>query len=141
MYKPSNRNGVFQLTARDYGVSENLTKGEWIMMMYDYAKLVKDKITRYHTSNSLSATTCDSKSTTTIDQIAPVCFNYGSLDLDSIIKYGALYNGLSGSTIKWNIKPWNPDYVFGKFGPDNQSAKKDGLVMRILKVLDYNKKK
>ena len=141
LYKPSNRNGVFQLTVKDYGVGENLTKWEWIMMMYDYAELVKGKVTRYHTANKLSSSNCSTKDLVATGQTAPICLSYGSLDFDSIIKYGALYNWLSWSTIKWDIRPGAPDYVFGKFGPDNQTAKKDGLMMRILKILDYNKKR
>ena len=64
--------------------------------MYDYVALVQSKIAWYHTSNSLSKDTCSSKDTTTLGQIAPICLSYTSLDLDSLVKYGALYNGLSG---------------------------------------------
>lgn len=141
LYKPSNRNGVFQLTSKDYGIGENLTKWEWIMMMYDYADLIKGKVNRYHTANKLSRDDCSTKDLIATGQTAPICLRYGSLDFDSIIKYGALYNGLSWSTIKGDIRPGVADYVFGKFGPDNQTAKKDGLMMRILKTLDYDKKR
>lgn len=138
-YKPSNGDGVFQIVAKDYGSADNLTQGEWIMMMYDYAQFIKDKIARYHTSNNLSSETCSTKDMTISGQIAPICLSYTTLDMDSIIKYGALYNGLSGSTVKGNIQPANTSYVFGKFGSENQSANKDGIIMRMLKVLDYMK--
>lgn len=140
-YKPSNGDGVFQLVSKEYGSSSQMTKGEWIMMMYDYAQLLKDKMSRYHTANKLNVSSCSSKSTTATGQTAPICLNYTSMDLDSIIKYGALYNGLSGGKIKGDIQPAAADYVYGKFGSGNQSAKKDGLLMRILKISDYVVKK
>lgn len=139
-YKPWNGNGIFQITANNYGSDAHFTTGHWIVMMYDYAKLVEGKINRYHNANKLSRDNCPIKDLVATGQIAPLCLSYGSLDMDSIIKYGALYNGLSGATVKGNIQPGAPDYVFGKFGPENQQARKDGLVMRILKVLDYKKK-
>ena len=61
------------------------------------------------------------------------------MDMDSLIKYGALYNGLSGAVIKGDIQPAASAYVYGKFGSENQSANKDGILMRVLKVLDYMK--
>lgn len=138
-YKPSNGDGVFQIVAQDYGSDDNFTKGQWIMMMYDYAKLVKDKVVWYHNSNNLSPTNCATKNTTTLGQTAPICLTYTSMDMDSLIKYGALYNGLANATIKGNIQPANPNYVFGKFGSEYQSANKDGIIMRVLKILDYSK--
>ena len=136
-YHPSNGDGIFQLVAKEYGSSDNFTMWNWIVMMYDYVALVQSKIAWYHTSNSLSKDTCSSKDTTTLGQTAPICLSYTLLDLDSLVKYGALYNGLSGWVIKWNIQPANPNYVFGKFGSAYQSASKDWIIMRVLKVLQY----
>lgn len=135
--KPSNGDGIFQLIAKDYGSDDNFTVGTWIVMMYDYAELVRGKHNRYHNSNSLSNASCSTKNITTTGQTAPICLSYTTMDMDSLIKYGALYNGLSWAAIKGNIQPAAPAYVFGKFGEANQSANKDWLIMRVLKVLDY----
>lgn len=93
-YKPTNGDGVFQLIAKDYGTG-TLTTGQWIMMMYDFAELVRGKHARYHTANKLSIDTCSTKDVNQTGQTAPICLTYTNLDLDSLIKHGALYNGLS----------------------------------------------
>lgn len=136
-YKPSNGDGIFQIVAKDYGSDDNFTLGQWIIQMYDYAELIRGKHARYHNSNNLLLSWCSNKNLTATGQTAPVCLSYTTMDMDSLIKYGALYNGLSGAVIKGDIQPAASAYVYGKFGSENQSANKDGILMRVLKVLDY----
>ncbi len=97
--KPANGDGVFQLIAKDYGTG-TLTTGQWIMMMYDFSSLVSGKHARYHTANKLSKDDCTTKNINLTGTTSPICLTYTSMDLDSIIKHGALYNGLANATIK-----------------------------------------
>lgn len=139
-WKNPNNNGIFQLTSKNYA-TWNLNIGLWLTQLYDYHELVKWKIQRYHNANNLSVSDCANKDKTQTGQTAPICLTYSKIDLDSVIKYGALYNGLSWWVIKGDIQPvWNVekqrDYVYGKFGPERQWANKDGLLMRVLKVIE-----
>jgi len=137
-YKPTNGDGVFQLIAKDYGTWV-LTTGQRIMMMYDFSALVLWKHARYHTANKLSKDGCTTKNISLTGQTAPICLTYTSIDLDSIIKHGALYNGLSWAIIKWDIQPWIPSYVYGRYTDVYSGSIKDGLITRILKVVKYMK--
>lgn len=134
--KPSNGDGVFQLTAKDYG-NWALTTGEWIMMMYDFSILVSGKHSRYHTSNKLSSDNCNLKNRFLTGQTAPICLTYASLDLDSLIKHGALYNGLSWANIQWDIQPAASGYVYGRYTDLYSGSVKDGLITKVLKVVQY----
>lgn len=135
-YKPSNGDGVFQLVAKDYGTG-TLTTGQWIMMMYDFSALVSGKYSRYHNSNKLSPTDCSTKNLSQTGQIAPICLTYGSIDFDSLVKHSALYNGLSGAIIKWDIQPAAPVYLYGHYTDAYSGSIKDGLATRVLKAIQY----
>lgn len=137
-YKPTNGDGVFQLIAKDYG-TWTLTTGQWIMMMYDFSELVAGKHARYHTANKLSKDDCSTKNINLTGTTSPICLTYTSMDIDSIIKHGALYNGLSWAIIKWDIQPWIPWYVYGHYTDSYSGAVKDGLITRVLKVVKYMK--
>ncbi len=137
-YKPTNGDGVFQLIAKDYG-TWTLTTGQRIMMMYDFSALVSGKHARYHTSNKLSKDDCSTKNISLTGQTVPICLTYTSMDLDSIIKHGALYNGLANATIKWDIQPGAPSYVYGRYTDVYSGSVKDGLIVRVLKAVKYMK--
>ncbi len=137
-YKPANGDGVFQLISKDYGTG-TLSTGEWILMMYDFAALLKGKYDRYHNANKLSSSDCTMNITWSMGLIQPICLSYTTLNFDSIIKHGALYNGLSGAIIKGNIQPASASYVFGHYTDNNSWSIKDGLLVRIFKVLNYTK--
>ncbi len=141
---PTNGDGVFQLIAKDYGTGSTLSVGQWIMMMYDYGELVRGKHVWYNNINGLSTNNCNTKNINLTGQTAPICLSYTTIDIDSIIKYGALYNGLARnaerqSYIRWDIQPANPNYVYGKLWTEFVWANKDGLIVRILKVLQFVK--
>lgn len=106
-------------------------------MAYDYRDLIQGKHNRYHNANKLSPTTCTQKNMNFTGQTAPICLSYTQMDIDSIIKYGALYNALAGPTIIGDIQPRNISYVYGKLTSD---ANKDGLIVRILKILRWMNK-
>lgn len=137
-YKPINGDGVFQLIAKEYGTG-TLTTGQWIMMMYDFSSLVSWKHAWYHTANKLSKDSCNSKNKLLTGQTAAICLTYTTMDLDSLIKHGALYNWLANATIKWDIQPAAPSYVYGHYTDTYSGAVKDGLIVRVLKVLKYMK--
>jgi hypothetical protein len=137
-YKPSNGDGVFQLIAKDYG-TWTLTTGQWIMMIYDFSALIAGKHARYHTANKISKDGCTTKNMNLTGTTSPICLTYTNMDLDSIIKHGALYNGLSWAIIKWDIQPAAASYVYGHYTDAYSGAVKDGLIVRILKVVKYMK--
>jgi hypothetical protein len=137
-YKPTNGDGVFQLVSKDYGTGV-LSTGERILMMYDFSALLKGKYDRYHTANKLSPNDCNTNMTWSTGIISPICLSYTTLDFDSIVKHGALYNWLSGSIIKGNIQPAIAPYVFGHYTDTYSGSVKDWLLVRILKVLNYTK--
>lgn len=136
--KPNNGDGVFQLVAKDYG-TWTLSTGQWIMMMYDFAELVRGKHARYHSTNKFSIDNCSTKDTSLTWQSAPICLSYTNIDLDSLIKHWALYNGLSGAKILWDIQPAAPAYVYGRYTDTYSGSVKDGLIVRVLKSLRYGK--
>lgn len=104
MNNPNNRNGIFQITTNDHEPGA-IEVGHWIGMMYDFNDFLQRNKARYHNSNKLSIENCEYKDKTMVGQTAPVCLSYDSVDLDSLIKFGALYNGLAGSSIKGDIQP------------------------------------
>ena len=108
-------------------------------MMYDFTKFLKNKVNTYNRKSAVAATDCTTKDMVLTGQNAQICMSYTTIDLDSIIKIGALYNGGSypDSTRGRDIHPNAPKYVYGNFGPDNASYNYDGLIIRMLKVLKY----
>ena len=84
---PTNGDGVFQLIAKDYDTGATLSVGQWIMMMYDYAELVRGKHAWYHNINKFSTNNCSTKNINLTEQTAPICLSYTTMDIDSIIKY------------------------------------------------------
>jgi hypothetical protein len=119
--RPSNGDGIFQIVSKDYGTGD-ITTGHWIWMMYDFNDFLRAKFAWYQKANNLT-------------QVLPM--SYRHIDYDSIIKFGALYNGLSWATVKWNILPAAPNYVFWKLTDQYSWSSKDGLLVRVMKVLKY----
>lgn len=119
--RPSNGDGIFQIVSKDYGAGL-ISTGHRIWMMYDFNDFVRAKFAWYQKANNLTGS---------------LPFSYQHIDYDSVVKFGALYNGLAGGTVRGTIYPAAPNYVFGKLNDDYSSAVKDGLLVRILKVLKY----
>lgn len=122
-YRPANGDGIFQIVSKDYGTG-TIATGHRIWMMYDFDDFIRAKFAWYQKANNLT-------------QQLP--FSYQHIDYDSIVKFWSLYNGLSGATVKWNILPAAPNYVFGKLTDQYSWSQKDGLLVRVMKTLRYGK--
>ena len=136
---PANGDGIFQLHNRWYEDPGHFTTGDRVGMMYDFTKFLKNKVTTYNRRSQVASTDCSAKDMILTGQNAQVCMSYTHIDLDSIIKIGALYNGGSypDSNRGRDIQPNAPKYVYGNFGSENASYNYDGLIVRMLKVLKY----
>lgn len=159
-----NGDGIFQIIHNSYPAWKELTLGEIALQFYDFRDISFSKINRHNARASVRdlLVDCDTKSLTQTGVIAPICISYNSFDLDSIIKYAALYNGASYSEkFAWsNAKPGDkvlwplaPQYVFGglpdyQFKKDksgdykldknwNKLLEKDGVIIRVLQSLNY----
>lgn len=119
-YRPGNGDGIFQIVSQDYGTG-TMTTGLFIVNIYDFHALITNKRKRWQK----------------IIAWQPLTMSYTNRDYDTIVRHGALYNGLSGSYKQWIIEPWAPNYVFGKFNDQYSWAKKDGLLVRMMKVMQY----
>lgn len=136
-----NAHGIFQIIANSYPTWQVLTLGHAIEQFYDFKTFAYNKIISHNNRSSIknNAISCSSKSWIETGQIAPMCFTYKMLDIDSIVKFWALYNGArySGNILlPSNTNSYN--YIYGKFWTENQSINKEWLIIRILKTLDYN---
>lgn len=119
-YRPGNGDGIFQIVSQDYGTGV-MTTGLFIVKMYDFHALITNKWRRWQKIISWQ----------------PITMSYTNRDYDTIVRHGALYNGLSGSYRQWIIEPWAPSYVFGKLNTTYAGAKKDWLLVRMMKVMQY----
>lgn len=117
--RPANGDGIFQIVSRDYGTGV-MTTGHWIWMMTDFNDFVRAKFTWYNTANKVNNT---------------LPFNYQFIDFTGVVRFGALYNGLSGWTVKWDIQPISVNYVYGKLNENYSGAVKDGLLVRVMKAM------
>lgn len=119
-YRPANGDGIFQITARDYGTGA-MNTGLFIASIYDFRDVSVNKRNRWQK----------------IIGWQPVTMSYSKRDYATIVHHGSLYNGLSWSWRQGMIEPWAPSYVFGKLNDQYSGAKKDGLLVRMMKVMQY----
>gem|GEM_PF-334807 len=118
-YRPSNGDGIFQIVSKDYGTGA-ISTGHRIWMMYDFNDFLHAKFARYHKANAITT---------------GFPMSYTKMSYDDIVHFGALYNGLSGATVKGNIMPAAANYVFGKLNDTYSGAVKDGLMVRVMKAI------
>ncbi len=121
MYYPHNGDGPFQILSKN--VTGDMTVPKFVNEFQDFAAFSRNKRNWYARANK--------KSNLSVD------LSYDSLDITWIVRHGALYNGLSGASIRWNIQPANANYVWGRYSADYSDANKDGLVVVILKFLSW----
>ncbi|USN56657.1 MAG: hypothetical protein H6766_06605 [Candidatus Peribacteria bacterium] len=126
-YLPANGRGPMQITSHDYGTGAIDDHEDFITIMEDYIDFTNAKYDRYNRVT---------------DSGEPITLDYTHISYDDIIKHGALYNGLSGSTIYGDIAPANPHYVFDNYdytddSDDDYKASRDGLLPITIKTAKW----
>lgn len=89
-------------------------------MIEDFLAFSKHKIKRYNSKNPQS----------------PIKLSYDEVNYPDLLKYAALYNGLSGGTVYGEILPAAPGYFWQKMSGEYAQAKRNGLFAQFLRVLE-----
>lgn len=105
-YLPKNGDGPFQIESKDYGTGE-ITSDIFIQSIKDFMEFAKHKISRYESANKASQNTG-----------YKINLSYEDFDLTGVVRFGALYNSLSGNTVYGNILPKRPGYVRDGYGEE-----------------------
>jgi len=119
-YFPNNWDWQFQMLYKNK--TWTMTIPLFVNEIQDFANFSQNKRNWYETANSASWLTIN--------------LTYTNWSIDDYVKHWALYNGLSWSTIYWDIQPWNPDYVRGQYTSEYSWSNKDWLIVDILKYLE-----
>lgn len=110
-YLPSNGNGPFQITSKDYGTG-SLTQSGFIQAVEDFLVFAKNKWKKSPSWN----------------------LSYSNYDYTGIVNFAALYNGWK---ISWDmVIPYASWYVFDWYGDDFSWAKRFGILPQTLKILE-----
>lgn len=120
-YLPKNWDWPFQILSKDYGTGE-ITDDIFVQSAQDYLEFANRKHSRYNDRNAKSW--------------LRVNISYTNFDFTGIVRHWALYNGLSWSTVYWDIKPMKPWYVFDGYGQEFSWAKRYGILPQFIKILD-----
>ena len=125
-YLPINKlygsNGPFQIITKDYGTGE-MTEKLFRQTVEDFIGFSQAKFSSYAKANR--------------DQWLTVNLTYTDFNYTGVVRHGALYNGLSGSTIKGNIQPMKSWYVFNSYAPEYSGAVRYGLLPMFIKSLQW----
>ena len=113
-------NWPFQIITKDYGTGE-MTESLFRQTVQDFVWFAWHKINSYEKSNS--------------KEWLKVNLTYDTFDFTGVVRFGALYNGLSWSTIKWDIQPMKRWYVFNNYEPAYSGAVRHGLMPMFIKSL------
>lgn len=89
-------------------------------MIQDFLLFSKNKISWYNKRNPDT----------------PITLSYQELSQKDLLKFAALYNGLSGGTVYGDIQPAAPRYFRDKMQTDYADAKRNGLFAQVLRVLE-----
>lgn len=118
-YLPKNGDGPFQIVSKDYS-KVTLTQETFEEMIKDFLAFSKHKINRYNSKNPQN----------------PIKLSYDEVNYSDLLKYAALYNGLSGGTVYGEILPAAPRYFWEKMPGEFSLAKRNGLFAQVLRVLE-----
>lgn len=113
-------NWPFQIITKDYGTGE-MTESLFRQTVQDFVWFAWSKINSYEKSNKAAW--------------LKVNLTYDSFDFTGVVRFGSLYNGLSWSTIKWDIQPMKRWYVFNNYEPQYASAVRHGLMPMFIESL------
>lgn len=118
-YYPDNGDWPFQMLYKN--ITWTMTISKMVNEIQDFAAFTRNKWEWYNTSNVGSWLT--------------IWMSYTGRDLTGVVMHWALYNGLSGASIKWYVQPANPNYVWWRYTEMYSGANKDGLLSNMLKVI------
>ena len=96
-YLPKNGDGPFQIVSKDYGTGM-ITRELFETTIKDFLEFSKQKIDRYNGKNPTM----------------PISLSYKNFSTGDLLKFSALYNGLSGSSVSGDILPAAPKYFYEK---------------------------
>lgn len=123
-YLPKNGDGPFQIESKDYGTGQ-ITSDVFIQSVEDFLVFAKNKINRYESVNKAQENTW-----------YQINLSYTGFDLTGVVRFGALYNSLSGNTVYWNILPKRPWYVWDGYGEEYSWAVRYGVFSKMIKSLE-----
>ena len=122
-YLPKNWDWPFQIVNKDYWNWE-ITKEIFEQTIRDFLEFSWNKINWYNSKNPDT----------------PIVLWYRSFNYADLYKFAGLYNGLSGSTVYWDIAPANEKYFLEKMSWEYENWKKNWLFLQFLKVLEWELK-
>lgn len=114
-------NGPFQIITKDYGTGA-MTEKLYRQTVKDFVDFARSKINSYQRSNR--------------NEWLTVNLTYSNFDFTGVVRFGSLYNGLSGSTIKGDIQPMKRWYVFNNYEPAYSGAVRHWLMPMFIKTLE-----
>ena len=114
-------NGPFQIITKDYGTGD-MTEPLFRQTVKDFIDFTWAKINNYERANR--------------NDELKVNLSYSSFDFTGVVRFGSLYNGLSWSTIKWDIQPMKRWYVFNNYEEQYANAVRHGLMPMFIKTLE-----
>lgn len=123
-YLPKNGDGPFQIESKDYGTGQ-ITAWVFIQSVEDFMRFAKHKISRYESANKADQNTG-----------YKINLSYTGFDLTGVVRFGALYNSLSGNTVYGNILPKRPGYVRDGYGEEYSGSIRYGVFPKMIKALE-----
>jgi hypothetical protein len=119
---PRNGDGPFQIVSKDYGTGE-ITEELFLQTVQDFLEFSQSKINRYNQRNA--------------DSELAIGLNYTGATQTDLLRFAALYNGMSGATVYGEITPAAPKYFREGYKTDiwTGESKKDGIFAEYLKLL------
>ena len=123
-YLPKNGDGPFQIESKDYGTGQ-ITSDIFIKSVKDFMEFANHKIEWYESVNKAEENTW-----------YQINLSYTGFDLTGVVRFGALYNSLSGNTVYGNILPKRPWYVRDGYGEEYSWAIRYGIFPKMIKSLE-----
>lgn len=120
---PKNGDGPFQIISKDYGTGD-ITEELFVKTVEDFIEFAQNKIKRYNDRNASNDLSID--------------LSYTGASYTDLLRFAALYNGLSWGTVYGEISPAAPKYFFEGYQTDQRSgeSKKFWIFPKYLKLIE-----
>ena len=121
---PRNGYGPFQIISKDYG-SGTISEEVFVQTVQDFFDFSRNKIDRYNERNAGSELN--------------IWLSYREASQTDLLRFAALYNGLSGGTVYGEIAPAAPKYFYEGYANEvwTGESRKDWIFPMYLKVLEW----
>ncbi|MDR0608169.1 MAG: hypothetical protein LBG52_07730 [Candidatus Peribacteria bacterium] len=121
---PRNGDGPFQIVNKDYGTGA-ITEELFLQTVQDFLDFSRNKINRYNQRNAASGFN--------------ISLSYTGATQKDLLRFSALYNGISGASVYGDITPAAPKYFREGYKTDvwTGESKKDGMFAEYLKVVQW----